>query len=138
MEITGGALPEDIWFIYLAENPGTFFGVRALLGRNIESSDASIDGSIGGGSHENESIAQEEVRERANGYCDQVGDQIIHVKLTDEAAHYQQIATEGDGSIGQVEARESGERLRGARRSTVAPSEALVPEIVVNDGSFDG
>ena len=40
MEITGGALPEDIWGIYLTENAGTFFDVRALLGRNIESSDA--------------------------------------------------------------------------------------------------
>jgi predicted permease len=40
MEITGGALPEDIWGIYLTENAGTFFGVRPLLGRNIEPSDA--------------------------------------------------------------------------------------------------
>ncbi len=44
MEITGGALPEDIWGIYLTENAGTFFGVRPLLGRNIELSDAENGG----------------------------------------------------------------------------------------------
>ncbi len=44
MEITGGALPEDIWGIYLTENAGTFFGVRPLLGRNIEPSDAEDGG----------------------------------------------------------------------------------------------
>jgi predicted permease len=40
MEITGGALPEDIWGVYLTENAGTFFGVPALIGRTIEPSDA--------------------------------------------------------------------------------------------------
>jgi predicted permease len=40
MEITGGALPEDIWGVYLTENAETFFGVRPLLGRNLEPSDA--------------------------------------------------------------------------------------------------
>jgi predicted permease len=44
MEITGDALPEDIWGIYLTENTGTFFGVRPLLGRNIEPSDAQNGG----------------------------------------------------------------------------------------------
>ncbi len=44
MEITGGALPEDIWGIYLTENAGTFFGVRPLLGRNMEPSDAENGG----------------------------------------------------------------------------------------------
>jgi predicted permease len=44
MEITGGALPEDIYGIYLTENAGTFFGVRPLLGRNIEPSDAADGG----------------------------------------------------------------------------------------------
>jgi len=44
MEITGGALPEDIDGIYLTENAGTFFGVRPLLGRNIEPSDAANGG----------------------------------------------------------------------------------------------
>jgi len=44
MEITGGALPEDIWGIYLTENAGTFFGVRPLLGRNIGPSDAENGG----------------------------------------------------------------------------------------------
>jgi predicted permease len=44
LEITGGALPEDIWGIYLTENAGTFFGVRPLLGRNIEPSDADSGG----------------------------------------------------------------------------------------------
>jgi predicted permease len=44
MEITGGALPEDIWGTYLTENAGTFFGVRPLLGRNIEPSDAENGG----------------------------------------------------------------------------------------------
>jgi predicted permease len=44
MEITGGALPEDISGIYLTENAETFFGVRPLLGRNIEPSDAENGG----------------------------------------------------------------------------------------------
>jgi predicted permease len=40
MEITGGALPEDISGIYVTENASRFFGVRPLLGRNIEPFDA--------------------------------------------------------------------------------------------------
>ena len=44
IEITGGALPEDVWRVYLTENAGTFFGVRPLLGRNIEPSDAENGG----------------------------------------------------------------------------------------------
>jgi len=44
MEITGGVLPEDISGIYLTENAGTFFGVRPLLGRNIEPYDAENGG----------------------------------------------------------------------------------------------
>jgi predicted permease len=44
MEITGGALPEDIQCIYLTENAGTFFDVRPLLGRNLEPSDAENGG----------------------------------------------------------------------------------------------
>ncbi len=44
LEITGGALPEDIQGIYLTENAGTFFGVRPLLGRNLEPSDAQNGG----------------------------------------------------------------------------------------------
>ena len=44
MEITGGALPEDVSGIYLTENAGAFFGVRPLLGRNIEPFDAENGG----------------------------------------------------------------------------------------------
>jgi predicted permease len=44
MEITGGALPEDISSVYLTENAGSFFGVRPLLGRNIEPYDAENGG----------------------------------------------------------------------------------------------
>src|SRR5215472_7637963 len=44
VEITGGALPEDIKGYYLTENAGTFFGVRPLLGRNLEPSDAEHGG----------------------------------------------------------------------------------------------
>jgi predicted permease len=44
LEITGGALPEDILGIYLTENAGTFFGVRPLLGRSLEPSDAENGG----------------------------------------------------------------------------------------------
>jgi len=44
MEITGGAFPEEIASTYLTENAGTFFGVRPLLGRNIEPSDAENGG----------------------------------------------------------------------------------------------
>jgi predicted permease len=44
MEITGGALPEGIFGVYLTENAGTFFGVRPLLGRNIQPSDAEGGG----------------------------------------------------------------------------------------------
>jgi predicted permease len=43
-EITGGALPEDVRGYYLTENAGTFFGVRPLLGRNLEPSDAENGG----------------------------------------------------------------------------------------------
>ncbi len=43
MEITG-ALPEEIAGTYLTENAGTFFGVRPLLGRNIEPSDGENGG----------------------------------------------------------------------------------------------
>jgi len=44
MEITGGALPEAIFGVYLTENAGTFFGMRPLLGRNIQPSDAENGG----------------------------------------------------------------------------------------------
>jgi predicted permease len=44
MEITNGGLPEDVSGIYLTENASTFFGVRPLLGRNIEPSDAENGG----------------------------------------------------------------------------------------------
>ena len=44
MEITNGGLPEDISGIYLTENAETFFGVRPLLGRKIEPSDAENGG----------------------------------------------------------------------------------------------
>ncbi len=44
MEITGGGLPEDVYGVYLTENAGTFFGVRPVLGRNIEPSDAEKGG----------------------------------------------------------------------------------------------
>jgi hypothetical protein len=44
MEITGGELPEYISGIYLTGNAGTFFGVRPLLGRNMEPSDAEKGG----------------------------------------------------------------------------------------------
>ncbi len=40
MEITGDRVPEDVAAIYLTENADTFFGVRALLGRGIQPSDA--------------------------------------------------------------------------------------------------
>jgi predicted permease len=36
MEITGGAIPEDVVGAYLTGNAGSFFGVHALLGRGIE------------------------------------------------------------------------------------------------------
>jgi predicted permease len=44
MEITGGALPEDVLGMYLTENAASFLGVRPLLGRNIERSDAENGG----------------------------------------------------------------------------------------------
>jgi predicted permease len=44
MQITGGAAPEEIASTYLTENAGAFFGVRPLLGRNIEPSDAENGG----------------------------------------------------------------------------------------------
>jgi predicted permease len=43
MEITG-PVPEEIAATYLTENAGTFFGVRPLLGRNLEPSDAENGG----------------------------------------------------------------------------------------------
>jgi predicted permease len=44
LEITNNGLPEDIWGVYLTENAGTFFGVRPVLGRNLEPSDAENGG----------------------------------------------------------------------------------------------
>jgi predicted permease len=44
VQITGGAFPEEIAGTYLTENAGAFFGVRPLLGRNIEPSDAERGG----------------------------------------------------------------------------------------------
>ena len=44
METTGGRLPEDLSGVYLTENAGSFFGVRPLLGRNIEPYDAENGG----------------------------------------------------------------------------------------------
>ncbi|MBW4043808.1 MAG: FtsX-like permease family protein [Acidobacteria bacterium] len=44
VEITGGALPEDVFAVYLTENAGSFFGVHPLLGRNIQPSDAQGGG----------------------------------------------------------------------------------------------
>lgn len=44
MVISGGGLPRDVLGIYVTESAGTFFGVRPLLGRNIEPSDAENGG----------------------------------------------------------------------------------------------
>src|SRR5215471_17896885 len=44
LEITNDGLPEDISGVYLTENAEAFFGVRPLLGRNIEPSDAENGG----------------------------------------------------------------------------------------------
>ena len=44
MEITGGDIPEDVYATYLTENADAFFGVRALLGRDIQPSDAQNGG----------------------------------------------------------------------------------------------
>jgi hypothetical protein len=43
-EISGNELPEDVHAIYLTENADSFFGVHALLGRNIEPRDAQGGG----------------------------------------------------------------------------------------------
>ena len=43
-ELTGEDLPEDVAVVYLTENADTFFGVRALLGRGIQPSDAEQGG----------------------------------------------------------------------------------------------
>jgi predicted permease len=42
--LTGEGLPEDALAVYLTENAGQFFGVRPLLGRMIEPSDATGGG----------------------------------------------------------------------------------------------
>src|SRR5215471_9644538 len=44
LEITNDGLPEEISGVYLTENAETFLGVRPLLGRNIEPSDAENGG----------------------------------------------------------------------------------------------
>jgi predicted permease len=44
LEITSGAIPENVGAVYLTENATTFFGIRPLLGRGIEPSDG-LDGS---------------------------------------------------------------------------------------------
>jgi len=43
-ELKGGDFPEDLAVMYLTENADTFLGVRALLGRGIQPSDASDGG----------------------------------------------------------------------------------------------
>jgi predicted permease len=43
-ELTGEDLPEEVAVVYLTENADTFFGVRALLGRGIQPSDADEGG----------------------------------------------------------------------------------------------
>jgi predicted permease len=43
-ELTGEDLPEDVAVMYLTENADTFLGVRALLGRGIQPSDAAEGG----------------------------------------------------------------------------------------------
>ena len=43
-ELSGKSLPEDVQAVYLTENAGQFFGVRPLLGRMIEPSDAEGGG----------------------------------------------------------------------------------------------
>ncbi len=43
-ELTGEGLPEDVAAVYLTENADTFFGVRAMLGRGIQPSDADDGG----------------------------------------------------------------------------------------------
>jgi ABC-type antimicrobial peptide transport system permease subunit len=43
-ELKGGDLPEDVSVMYLTENADTFLGVPALLGRGIQSSDATDGG----------------------------------------------------------------------------------------------
>jgi predicted permease len=42
--LTGGGLPEDALAVYLTENANQFFGVRPVLGRTIEPSDAAGGG----------------------------------------------------------------------------------------------
>jgi predicted permease len=42
--LTGGGLPEDALAVYLTENASQFFGVRPVLGRMIEPSDAAGGG----------------------------------------------------------------------------------------------
>ncbi|KAA6462917.1 ABC transporter permease [Acidobacteria bacterium AB60] len=44
MEMTGSGLPEAVFGVYLTENAGSFFGVRPLLGRNLEPSDGENGG----------------------------------------------------------------------------------------------
>ncbi len=44
LEVSGGDVPEDVNATYLTENADYFFGVRALLGRNIQPSDAQGGG----------------------------------------------------------------------------------------------
>jgi predicted permease len=43
-ELTGKELPEHVAAVYLTENAGAFFGVHALLGREIQPSDAQDGG----------------------------------------------------------------------------------------------
>ena len=44
LEVSGGDVPEDVNATYLTENADSFFGVRALFGRNIQPSDAQRGG----------------------------------------------------------------------------------------------
>ena len=87
---------------------------------------------------EYEPFPEQEVHQGTSCHRDQVGDDIVHVELPHQEAHDEQIADERNGSVAQVELREPHQRLQSVCCRPVAPSEALMPEKIVDDGSLDG
>ncbi|MFZ0864161.1 MAG: hypothetical protein WB781_12035 [Candidatus Sulfotelmatobacter sp.] len=95
-------------------------------------------------SREHPRFAHQEIRQRAQGNRNRVGEQIVHLELTDHHFHQCQVAEDRYGSIGEIEAEEPFQRLphsirlRSARLRSISPGELFVPDEVMHHCGFDG
>src|SRR5579872_4051910 len=56
-------------------------------------------------------VADQKICERAKRDRDGVGEQIVHVALADHHFHQREVAEDGDGSVGEIEAEKTTEAL---------------------------